>query len=185
MDSTRIITGEFATRFFVAGLLVFGASAGLAAMLAAGFPPATRDANLPLRAFAVTTLLLAVASGLLHRAVQFVRLERQHAFRRCLFLALICGALFLAIQCYGLMCLIAAHRPVDAQTGAPAFVFVFAAMHGLHVSVALLFLLFVTLRAIADRYDHEYYWGVVVTAWFWHALGIVWVAILIVIVVAT
>jgi hypothetical protein len=43
----------------------------------------------------------------------------------------------------------------------------------------------VTLGALADRYDHEYFWGVSLCAWFWHALGIVWVCILIVFVIST
>jgi cytochrome c oxidase subunit III len=47
-----------------------------------------------------------------------------------------------------------------------------------------LFLVFVTVQGFADRYDHEYYWGVLVCACFWHALGIVWLAILFVLVIA-
>jgi len=37
---------------------------------------------------------------------------------------------------------------------------------------------YVTVQALADRYDHEYYWGVTLCAWFWHALGLVWCVIL-------
>ena len=50
--------------------------------------------------------------------------------------------------------------------------------------VATLFLSLVAVRTFADRYDHEYYWGVSVVAWFWHALGIVWLAILAVFAIA-
>jgi heme/copper-type cytochrome/quinol oxidase subunit 3 len=39
-------------------------------------------------------------------------------------------------------------------------------------------LLWVTLSAFADRYDHEYCWGVSFAAWCWHVLGVVWLAIL-------
>ena len=66
----------------------------------------------------------------------------------------------------------------DAAMGAGAFIFVLAALHGLHFTVALLFLAFVTLRAFADRYDHEYYWGVMVCTFFWHGLAWVWLCIL-------
>ena len=58
------------------------------------------------------------------------------------------------------------------------FVLMLAALHALHLSVALLFLAFVGTRAGADRYDHEYHWGVRFCAWFWHALGIAWLLIL-------
>ena len=56
--------------------------------------------------------------------------------------------------------------------------FAFALLHGVHFIVALLFVVFVFLRAFADRYDHEYSWGVTFCAWFWHALGIAWLAIM-------
>ena len=59
-----------------------------------------------------------------------------------------------------------------------------AALHGMHFVVAVLFLSYVTVRALADRYDHEYYWGVSVAAWFWHALGVVWIGILAVFAIA-
>ena len=36
------------------------------------------------------------------------------------------------------------------------FAFVLTTLHGLHVTVALLFLSFVTVRALGDRYDHEF-----------------------------
>jgi heme/copper-type cytochrome/quinol oxidase subunit 3 len=57
-------------------------------------------------------------------------------------------------------------------------------LHGMHFVVALLFLCHITVQAMADRYDHEYYWGVTVCAWFWHALGVAWVAILFVMLIA-
>jgi cytochrome c oxidase subunit III len=43
----------------------------------------------------------------------------------------------------------------------------------------------VTLSALSDRYDHEYYWGVKICALFWHALGIVWLVILMAFLIGT
>ncbi|MFQ5732110.1 MAG: cytochrome c oxidase subunit 3 [Planctomycetaceae bacterium] len=184
MHSGRTTTESFARRFFLAAIAVCGAAAGLSSALMLGFPPPPAEALRLPGAFVVTSLLLLVVSGALHRAVQLVRQERQRPFRRALCFALFAGVAFVGVQGYGLACLLTMEDPVRAQTGAVAFVFAFAAMHGLHVVVALLFLLFVTLRATADRYDHEYYWGVAVTGWFWHALGIAWLAILAVISIA-
>ena len=65
-----------------------------------------------------------------------------------------------------------------------AFVLALASLHAMHVIVATLFLSLVTVRTFAERYDHEYYWGVSVVAWFWHGLGIVWLAILAVFAIA-
>ena len=73
----------------------------------------------------------------------------------------------------------------QTQTNAHGFVFMFAALHAMHFLVAQSVLLWVTLAAFCDRYDHEYYFGVTFAAWFWHVLGIAWLAILCVFSVAT
>ncbi len=44
--------------------------------------------------------------------------------------------------------------------------------------VAVLVLVYVIVQGLSNRYDHEYYWGVVVCTYFWHALGWVWLCIL-------
>jgi heme/copper-type cytochrome/quinol oxidase subunit 3 len=129
-------------------------------------------------AFAVSTLLLAGGSASLVRAVHQVRLERQRAFRRSLLFALAAGILFVGVQSWGLWWLAGQQNAESAQTGPNAFVLVFAVLHAIHFTVALLFLAWVTLRALADRYDHEYYWGVSLCGYLWHALGIVWLVIL-------
>jgi heme/copper-type cytochrome/quinol oxidase subunit 3 len=184
VDITRTTTGNFARRFFLAAIGVFAASTAITALLAVLFHPREQaGVRLP-PAFAATTALLVFVSGSLVRAVHCVRRERQRPFRHSLIAALAAGTLFVGIQGFGLWSLLASRTPGDAQTGALAFAFVFAALHAMHVTIALLFLLFVTLRAQSDRYDHEYYWGVTVTGWFWHALGIVWLVILAVIAIA-
>jgi len=88
------------------------------------------------------------------------------------------GTTFVAIQTYAMWCLLIAQRSSADVTGLRNGAFAFVAMHGLHFVVALLFVAFVLLRALADRYDHEYSWGVTFCAWFWHTLGIVWLMIM-------
>jgi len=177
-DVSRRTTGRVAIRFFAAAVLVAGVAGGVTLLLFVWRPPQPRDDLVLPAAFGATTLLLLVTSFWLHRAVQMVRRERQRPFCRSLLAALATGTLFVGIQVYGLLCLITGKHPGEAQTGARPFVFVFAAMHALHVFVALLFLVFVTVQARAGRYDHEYYWGPLVTGWFWHALGFVWLVLL-------
>ena len=57
-------------------------------------------------------------------------------------------------------------------------VFVAVALHALHGIAALLWLVYVTLRGFAGDYDHEYRFGLTACGWCWHALGVVWIAIL-------
>ena len=106
------------------------------------------------------------------------------AVRRWLIFAIVAGVLFVVTQTYALTCLIRQQKHEDESSSAALFVAVVAMMHAMHFVIALLFLSHVTVQALADRYDHEYYWGVTVMAWFWHGLGIVWLAILVVMAIA-
>ena len=171
--------GLFAARFFFLSVAAFAVAGGLSRLLIllGQAPVPGQDVVFP-PAFLISTVLLAVGSAALHVAIRRVRIERQRSFRRCLLLALLTGTLFVGVQGYGLWYLVQNQTSTTVATGTNAFLVVLASLHGLHFTVALMFLVFVTLRAFADRYDHEYYFGVVVCAFFWHFLGIAWGAIL-------
>lgn len=169
----------FARRFFWLVLSVFSISFGIARLLVicfAGRSPRSWGHFPP--AFGVSSILLLVGSVALHRALEAVRVEKRAPFRRALLMALAAGTLFVGIQIFGLWCLIKQQSPEDVSTGVNAFIVMLASLHGLHFIVALMFLSYVTIKGFAARYDHEYYWGVKVCAWFWHALGAIWLAIL-------
>jgi cytochrome c oxidase subunit 3 len=175
-----------ALRFIFASVAVYAASGTLAVALIRCVPSAVAPGQVVFPpVFWFTTALLAINSGLLQQAVHCVRRERQRPFRRSLMGALVAGALFVGVQSYGLKCLMGNQVADETQTGANAFIAIMVALHAMHLSLALLFLIWVTLNALADRYDHEYFWGVRVCAWFWHGLGIVWLCILMVFVIAT
>ena len=177
--------GDFARWFFLISLVVFGVAAALAFLLIeyGGTLKQSAAVLMPLP-FWFSTVLLAIGSGFLQRSLGYVRIERQGPFRRCLLRALVAGTLFVGVQSYGLWCLKENQVPARVMTGSNAFIFVFAFLHAMHFIVALLFLVFVTLQGLADRYDHEYYWGVTVCTCFWHLLVVVWVFILAVFVIS-
>ena len=170
---------DSALRFFAVSAALLVAALTVSSVLHAVAPAV--DRREPTRfhpAFAATTLLLFGGSVALSRAVAFVRRERQRPFRRSLMGALLCGTLFVGIQSFALSMLIRQQPAEDMPTGAGAFVAVIASLHAMHCVVALLCLVYVTVQAFANRYDHEYYWGVTVCAWFWHVLGVAWCAVL-------
>jgi cytochrome c oxidase subunit 3 len=174
-----------AVRFILASAVVYAVSLVLAAALIHFLPPYLDPEHVVFPpAFWFTTVLLAVGSGSLQYGASCVRRERQKPFRRSLVIALVAGMLFVGIQIYGLECLIGNQVPEEVQTGANAFLVMLGVLHAMHFSLALLFLIWVTLSALADRYDHEYSWGVTLCAWFWHALGIVWCLILVIFAIA-
>lgn len=175
MTRRKSTQSTFAVRFFVTTLMV-GAVAALLARILVQFA-GHRASGFPLP-FLMSTAFLGFGSWSLHCSIQHVRIERQRPFRRWLLIALSAGIGFVSTQSYALWWLLQDYDPQQVATGATAFVFVFAALHGLHFTVALMFLVFITLHAFSDRYDHEYYGGVQYCSWFWHALGGVWLAIL-------
>ncbi len=177
---------EFAVRFAVVSALLLLLAGLLAAMLLQFFPVPHKGASTQFPpAFLASTGLLLIGSASLSRACGFVRHERQRPFRQHLLLSLAAGTLFVTTQTYALTWLIRQQSAADAQVGVVPFVAVMAALHALHFIIALMFLVFVTVRAFADRYDHEYYWGVTICAWFWHILGIVWLVVLAVIAITS
>jgi cytochrome c oxidase subunit 3 len=176
---------DSARRFFFVALLVFITGGLLAALLIAVARPlhTAERVGFP-KVFLVSTGMLFAGSISLQRALHFVRLERQGQFRTAMLCALVAGSLFVGVQSFGLWQMLQAPLGTEASTGSGAFAFVLTVLHAMHLSVALLFLTYVTVRAFAGRYDHEYYWGVTCCVFFWHALLIIWLAILAVFAIA-
>ncbi|HBH50541.1 MAG TPA: hypothetical protein DDY91_01475 [Planctomycetaceae bacterium] len=143
-----------------------------------------REAVFP-TVFWLSTPALLAGSLALHRAVGFVRWEKQRQFRHALVQALLLGVLFVGLQGCGLKMMLEHQDPSESQTGSNAFLTVISALHAMHFTVALWWLLWVLISAFDDRYDHESYWGVTACGWFWHGLGIVWGVVLLVFLIAT
>lgn len=136
-------------------------------------------------AFAVSSGLLMYGSYCLSQALAAVRKERQPDFRRWLCRGLIAGGLFTAIQTYALWAISPFERGADAASrGVRPFIILLCTLHALHFLIAIMSLAYVTVLAYADRYDHEYHWGVTVCNFFWHFLGFVWIGVLAVIMIA-
>lgn len=168
-----------ALRFFALSSAVILGASGVAAALMRIFGRSPTTAFHFPAAFGATTGLLIAGSVTLHGALRAVRRERQQLFRKRLLLSLLWGSLFMGVQTYALWTIVPAERSAqDASTGVTPFVLMLAILHGLHFLVATLFVSYVYVQALADRYDHEYYWGVSICTWFWHVLGIAWAAIL-------
>lgn len=181
---------RLAVRFFGVAAVALASAGAVTTLLihaARNTPPATH-ARIPW-AFWWSTLLLAAGSFFLHRAVQFVRREKQRQFLICLWAGVVSGTLFVGVQGYGLWLLTRAYRdgiPSGSdELVAGEFGVLFAGLHAAHFIVALLFIIYTTVHALSHRYDHEYYWGITFCAWFWHALGIVWAVILVVLILIT
>ncbi|GAB5443347.1 MAG: hypothetical protein Fues2KO_36960 [Fuerstiella sp.] len=169
-----------ARRFFLATIAQAGVCIALAVSLGLmfGAPPPAKQLYLP-PAFLFGTIFLLAGSWFLQIAGDHVRQERQNQFRQALVRSLVFAILFVGVQSFGLWSF--ARGTTDSQNpqlNAHGFVFMFTALHAMHFLVAQSVLLWVTLAAYHDRYDHEYYFGVTFAKYFWHVLGLAWIAIL-------
>ncbi|APZ96091.1 hypothetical protein [Fuerstiella marisgermanici] len=167
-------------RFFLATVLQVAVCIAVAWSLALIFkaPPPSDRLRLP-AAFQFCTVFLLLGSWFLHAALTNVKVERQARFRRALLLALGFATLFVGVQSFGMWSFLKGTTVQQtSQLNTHGFVFMFVAMHAMHFLIAQSVLMWVTLASFYDRYDHEYYFGVAFAAWFWHALGIVWLGIL-------
>jgi heme/copper-type cytochrome/quinol oxidase subunit 3 len=177
------VGGRFVLRLFFLTAGLFASAGALACLLTRMFlPPRTSGAFIVPTAFGFSTAFLFFCSVELSRAQGFVQRERQRPFRRSLLWGLAFGTAFVGVQAFGLWCIVHNLQPDrnagEAELGPTAAVLGAAALHCLHVLVALMVLSYVTLQGFSDRYDHEYSFGVTVCTWFWHILGILWVFIL-------
>jgi cytochrome c oxidase subunit III len=174
--------GQFALRLFGLTACAFLLAAAIFWLLSRWIVPQPTGTFVFPPAFFFSTGLLILCSAALERSRWWVRRERQKEFRGWLLTALLLGTGFVGVQAFGLWCIVENLRGYrnagEAQLGATSLVLGAAALHALHVSVALMFLAYVTLRGLNDRYDHEYSFGVSVCAWFWHVLAVLWVFIL-------
>ena len=136
----------------------------------------------------LSTALLILGSISIHRAVYYVRLEKQQQFRNCLNLTFLLGGAFFVIQTLGLMNVLREHSQLlvaldpTQQTyrylSSYGVLFSFVLLHALHFVVAFGVLGFVIYKAYLYQYDHEYHWGVRACSVVWHFLGVIWICML-------
>ncbi len=177
--ATHRTDARFLLRFAATLMSVAGTAGVLAWVLihVVGATPHPGRVVFPVALFA-STALLACGSTAMQRALVAIRRERQRLCRRHLCQAMLAGTLFCGVQSYALYCLIQNQTPATAQADANAFLIVFAGLHAMHFCVAMLFVCYIAVRTFAGRYDHEYYLGITLCTYFWHALGVVWMVIL-------
>ena len=147
-------------------------------------------------AFWWSTGFVLAGGWCLRRAVRAVKRERQALARRCVAVAVICGAAFAGLQAWGSAELIdgyhAAALPTIPQTDgsrlpdldAPSrtpltgVAIVLVTIHGLHFVGGLIVLALAAARTFAGRYDHEYHGGLKLSARYWTFLDVAWLAML-------
>ncbi len=137
--------------------------------------------HLPLILIAIMTFVLITSSGTMAMAVNYAyRGDRTRTVQLMLATALL-GASFVGMQAFEWSKLISEGvRPWGNPMGAAQFgssFFMITGFHGLHVSLGVLYLLWVASRVGRGYYEGKGYHIVEIAGLYWHFVDLVWVFI--------
>ncbi len=90
--------------------------------------------------------------------------------------AIVLGSIFLGGQIFEYTNLIAANFTPQYKVFGSAF-FTLTGFHGLHVSVGILFLLIVFIRALRGDFSPKHHFAVEAAEMYWHFVDLVWVVV--------
>lgn len=124
----------------------------------------------------LATAILALVSGSLVAAERAVRRSRHRQLGRWTWLALGGGIGFLLVQVWN-WSVLAQGVAAGGQNMFTATYWVLTVLHGLHVLGGLPPLALVAARAPSGRYHAGRVQPVLNVAWYWHFLGVTWLAI--------
>jgi cytochrome c oxidase subunit 3 len=142
----------------------------------AGLPPDFE--RVPAFPLPVVLTALLVASGFTaHWAQDAIRRDDRDAFQGWLIVTILLGLGFLGGQAYEYTNLIV-NEGFNITTGIYGTVFFsLTGLHGLHVTIGVLVLIGVLIRAFLGQFSSRSHFGVEGTVLYWHFVDAVWIAL--------
>jgi heme/copper-type cytochrome/quinol oxidase subunit 3 len=156
------------------------------------FPAPGAVLNVPLTAF--NTFLLICSSVTMVKAFAAIQLGDQAGLKKWLLATIVIGAIFVGIQAVEYTLLSSEHFVPVAATYAPhgrgveegpivggplygATFYTMTGFHGAHVTIGVICLIFVLIRAMQGKYTIEDHRGVEVIGLYWHFVDLVWIVL--------
>ena len=136
---------------------------------AATWPPLTPS----IRITGINTILLLLSSGSAIVAERSARRGSMGQLRAWLVVTILLGATFLTLQIYEYSTL-EFHAQSDAYG---SLFYLITGMHGAHVTMGLLMLLYVLVRAFAGHFDAGRHSAVRNVILYWHFVDVVWLVV--------
>ena len=182
-EYTGVHPQKFGLWLAMASMTMFFAALTSALILKKGDFRSWENFKLP-NVFLLSTVVIVSLSVSMHSALICYRKAKFTAFRWLFFLGFILGIVFLLSQWMGFRALAAMGFPLTGNI-AGQFVYLLAAMHGLHIVIALLVTGLVLIFAVRARKDplfelrniinpkRKLHMELLVT--FWHYIDIVWI----------
>jgi cytochrome c oxidase subunit III len=161
--------------FIISEIMIFGAffTAYFFVRVAQGDPWPAPGTELPAAVAGMNTLILVSSSFTLHWAEQALKRGNRFAFRAGMLTTFLLGCTFLFIQINEYANIGFAPQDAAQQT----VFYSLTGLHGAHVTIGLLLLLFVTIRAFRGHFSPDSHRGVEVPGIYWHFVDIMWIVV--------
>jgi cytochrome o ubiquinol oxidase subunit 3 len=177
-SSRRIIVGYGFWIFLLSDIIIFAALFATYAVLQGATADGPAGPELfDLRNAAIETVCLLLSSFVCGLAGLALVARRMLAFQAAMAVTFLLGAAFLALELVEFAGFVAQGAGPTRSAFLSAF-FTLVGCHGIHVTVGLLWLLTMMAQAFAKGFRDDIVRRTMCFALFWHALDIVWVAIL-------
>src|SRR3954449_5796246 len=162
--------------FIISEVMVFGAffTAYFFIRVVAGdqwFP--YRGHELPVAVAGMNTAILVSSSFTLHWAEQSIKRGNRFGLKAGMLTTFLLGCTFLFIQINEYANIGFAPQDAAQQT----IFYSLTGLHGAHVFIGLMLLLFVTIRSFRGHYSPDSHRGVEVPGIYWHFVDIMWIVV--------
>jgi cytochrome c oxidase subunit 3 len=161
--------------FIISEIMIFGAffTAYFFIRVAQGDTWPAPHTTLPVGVAGFNTAILVSSSFTIHWAEQSIKRGNRFGLKAGMLLTFLLGCTFLFVQINEYANI--GFAPQDAaQT---TIFFSLTGLHGAHVFIGLLLLLFVTIRSFRGHYSPEEHRGVEVPGIYWHFVDIMWLVV--------
>jgi cytochrome c oxidase subunit III len=161
--------------FIISEVMVFGAffTAYFFIRVSAGDPWPAPGMHLPVEVAGVNTAILWSSSFTMHWAQTSIKHGNRFGLKAGILSTFLLGATFLFIQINEYANLGFAPQDHAQQT----IFYSLTGLHGAHVFIGLMLLLFVTIRSFRGHYSAEEHRGVEVPGIYWHFVDVMWLIV--------
>jgi cytochrome c oxidase subunit 3 len=161
--------------FIISEIMIFGAffTAYFFIRVAQGDPWPAPGTKLPVAVAGVNTLILVSSSFTLHWAETSIKRGNRFGLKAGMLATFLLGCTFLFIQINEYANIGFAPQDHAQQT----IFYSLTGLHGAHVTIGLILLLIVTVRAFRGHFSPEEHRGVEVPGIYWHFVDIMWIVV--------
>jgi len=125
----------------------------------------------------IMTVLLVASGFTAHWAQNAIRRDDRDQFQGWLIVTILLGASFLGAQAYEYTNFIVNEGFVISSGIYGTVFYCLTGLHGLHVTVGVLLLIGVLIRAFLGHFSSRSHFGVEGTILYWHFVDVVWIAL--------